>query len=88
VSPVKYELLCYIPEDGILHSHRRVNFKTYLTVLVSICDYLQISYVPINHLPHYYRIMSCYDANNSSLVLNTIRRLQLPLHSNIPKRLL
>jgi hypothetical protein len=23
VSPVKYELGFYIPEDGILHSHRR-----------------------------------------------------------------
>jgi hypothetical protein len=23
VSPVKYELGVYIPEDGILHSHRR-----------------------------------------------------------------
>jgi hypothetical protein len=28
VSPVKYELGFYIPED-ILHSHRRGNFKSY-----------------------------------------------------------
>jgi hypothetical protein len=27
VSPVKYELGFYIPEDGILHSHRRENLK-------------------------------------------------------------
>jgi hypothetical protein len=29
VSPVKYELGFYIPEDGILHSDRRENLKTY-----------------------------------------------------------
>jgi hypothetical protein len=28
VSPVKYELSFYIPEDGILHSHRRENLKS------------------------------------------------------------
>jgi hypothetical protein len=30
VFPVKYELGPYIPEDGILHSHRRENLKCYL----------------------------------------------------------
>jgi hypothetical protein len=30
VSPVKYELGSYIPEDGILHSHRRENLKSYI----------------------------------------------------------
>jgi hypothetical protein len=29
VSPVKYELGFYIPEDGILHSHRREKLKSY-----------------------------------------------------------
>jgi hypothetical protein len=28
MSPVKYELGFYIPEDGILHYHRRKNFKS------------------------------------------------------------
>jgi hypothetical protein len=28
VSPVKYELGSYIPEGGILHSHRRENLKS------------------------------------------------------------
>jgi hypothetical protein len=32
VSPVKYELGVYIPEDGILHSHRRVNHKSYIAL--------------------------------------------------------
>jgi hypothetical protein len=29
VFPVRYELGLYIPEDGILYSHRRVNLKYY-----------------------------------------------------------
>jgi hypothetical protein len=27
---VKYELAFYIPEDNILHSHRRENLKSYI----------------------------------------------------------
>jgi hypothetical protein len=30
VSPVKYELRFYTPEDGILHSHRRENLSSYI----------------------------------------------------------
>jgi hypothetical protein len=33
VSPVKYELGFYIPEDGILHSQRRENLTSYLASL-------------------------------------------------------
>jgi hypothetical protein len=29
MSPVRYELGIYIPEDGILHSQRRENLKSY-----------------------------------------------------------
>jgi hypothetical protein len=29
VFPVRYKLGVYIPEDGILHSHRRENLKSY-----------------------------------------------------------
>jgi hypothetical protein len=29
VSPMKYELGFYIPEDAILHNHRRENLKSY-----------------------------------------------------------
>jgi hypothetical protein len=38
VYPVRYELGFYIPEDGILHSRRRENLKSYiaLTGLVSV----------------------------------------------------
>jgi hypothetical protein len=34
VSPVKYELGFHIPEDGVLHSHRRENLKSYIVVLL------------------------------------------------------
>jgi hypothetical protein len=29
---MKYELGVYIPEDGILHSHRRQNLKSYIAL--------------------------------------------------------
>jgi hypothetical protein len=32
MSPVKYELGFYIPEDDILHSHRRENLKSYIAL--------------------------------------------------------
>jgi hypothetical protein len=32
VSPLKYELGPYIPEEGILHSHRRENLKPYIAL--------------------------------------------------------
>jgi hypothetical protein len=32
VTPVKYELGFYIPEDAILHSHRRENLKSYIAL--------------------------------------------------------
>jgi hypothetical protein len=38
VSPVKYELAIYIPQDDILHSHRRENLKSYLPKLNYIND--------------------------------------------------
>jgi hypothetical protein len=30
--PVRYELGFYIPEDGILHSHRRENLKSFTEI--------------------------------------------------------
>jgi hypothetical protein len=32
VSPVKYELGIYIPEDDILHSHHHENLKSYIAL--------------------------------------------------------
>jgi hypothetical protein len=37
VSPVRYELFFYIPED-ILHCHRHENLKSYNNVQVSILE--------------------------------------------------
>jgi hypothetical protein len=36
VSPVKYKLEFYIPEDTILHSHCRENLKSYILTLVEL----------------------------------------------------
>jgi hypothetical protein len=36
VSPVRYELGPYIPEDAILHSHRHENLKRSLSVCISV----------------------------------------------------
>jgi hypothetical protein len=32
MSPVRYELGFHIPEDGILHSHRSENLKSYIAL--------------------------------------------------------
>jgi hypothetical protein len=40
VSPVRYELGFYIPQDDILHSHRRENLESYListSIQLSAC---------------------------------------------------
>jgi hypothetical protein len=34
VSPVRFELSFYIPEDGIHHSHSRENLKSYISIVV------------------------------------------------------
>jgi hypothetical protein len=36
VSPVKYELGFYIPEDDILHSHRREDLKSDIFICSSL----------------------------------------------------
>jgi hypothetical protein len=35
VSPVRYELGFYIPQEGIPHSHRRGNLKSYIVCFIS-----------------------------------------------------
>jgi hypothetical protein len=42
VSPVKYELGFYIPEDDILHSHCRENLTSYIPVLLILLSVLRI----------------------------------------------
>jgi hypothetical protein len=36
VSPVKYELGSYVPEDDILHSHRREKLESYTADILFI----------------------------------------------------
>jgi hypothetical protein len=38
VSPVKYEMGLYIPEDDILHNHCRENLKSYAVLLCGACS--------------------------------------------------
>jgi hypothetical protein len=42
VSPVKYEPGFYIPEDGILHSHRREHLKSQSYLLILYLELLMI----------------------------------------------
>jgi hypothetical protein len=41
VSPMMYELGLCIPEDGVLHSHRRENLKS--NILLHMCKFLVIA---------------------------------------------
>jgi hypothetical protein len=61
VSPVRYELGFYIPEDGTLHSHRRGNLESYITLTgwalqprrnVSPVRYELGSYIPEDGILH------------------------------------
>jgi hypothetical protein len=50
VSPVRYELSFYVPEDGILHSHRRGNIKSYRIFL----DFFLIGSIMFKQLQHFF----------------------------------
>jgi hypothetical protein len=52
VSPVRYELRMFIPEDGTLHSHRRESLKCYIFSTVSklTYDYYNASIVSVVHV--------------------------------------
>jgi hypothetical protein len=61
VSPVKYELGLYIPEDDILHRLRRENLKSYLALTgctlqwrrnVSLIRYELVFYIPEDDILH------------------------------------
>jgi hypothetical protein len=63
VSPVRYELDYYIPEDDILHSHRRENLNSYTALTdwtvwrrrnVSPVKYELCFYIPEDDILHSY----------------------------------
>jgi hypothetical protein len=74
VSPVKYELGFYIPEDGVLHSHCHGNLKSYIALTgqldsvaetyVSPVRYELAFYVPEDDILHSHRRenLKCYIA--------------------------
>jgi hypothetical protein len=64
VSPVKYELGFYIPEDDIIHRHRREHLKSYIALTgwtlyqrrnVSPMKYELGFYFPGDYILHSYR---------------------------------
>jgi hypothetical protein len=57
VSPVRYELSFYIPEDGILHSHRRENLKSYRSL--GICSYVKCTSPKIPRPPPTFHLSYC-----------------------------
>jgi hypothetical protein len=76
VFPVKYDLDFYIPEDGILHSHRRENLKSYIALTgwalqrrrnVSPVKYSLGFYIPEDGILHSHR--------RENLTLHSINRL-------------
>jgi hypothetical protein len=64
VSPVKYELGSYIPENDVLHSHRSENLKSYIALTgwtlwwrsnVSPVKYELGFYIPEHDILHSHR---------------------------------
>jgi hypothetical protein len=45
MSPVRYELGFYIPEDGYLHSDRRENLKCYKTSNLTLITHVALVYL-------------------------------------------
>jgi hypothetical protein len=48
MSPVKYEMGFYIPEDGTLPSHHRDNLKSH-----------RVSWHPFSDIVHFVQLFSC-----------------------------
>jgi hypothetical protein len=77
VSPVRYELCFYIPED-ILHSHRRENLKSYIALtgwalwrrrIVSPVRYELCFYIPEDDVLHSHCRENLKTYNNGFLTL-------------------
>jgi hypothetical protein len=91
VSPVKYDLGFYFPEDGILHRHRRENLKSYIALTgwalyrrrnVSPVKYDLGFYIPEDGILHRHRrenLKSYRSTYDSFLPTLTRSRPQCPL---------
>jgi hypothetical protein len=69
VSPVRYGLEVYIPEDGILHSHRRENLKSYIALTGwalyrrSNVSLVGMSWVFISHKTEFFIVTAVKSSN-------------------------
>jgi hypothetical protein len=86
VSPVKYELGFYIPEDDILHSHRSGNFKSYIALTgwtlwrrrnVSPVKYELVFYIPEDDILHKFFIVTAVNTSNLTDFLSSLALLFL-----------
>jgi hypothetical protein len=82
LSPVRYELSYYIPEDDILHSHRREKLKSYIALTgwtlyrrrnVSPVRYELSFYIPEDDILHSHRRQ-----NLKSYIVIFMIKFQLP----------
>jgi hypothetical protein len=70
VSPVRYELGFYIPEDGILHSHHYETLKSYITkILFSILFYTSFPHLGLFFYVPLYTVNSPIHIYYHSVVL-------------------
>jgi hypothetical protein len=79
MSPVRYELGFYIPEDGILQSHRGENLKSYIA-LTGRALYWRCNMSPVRYELGFYipedDILQCHrDENLKSHIALTGRAL-------------
>jgi hypothetical protein len=71
VSPVKYELVSYFPEGGILHSHRRGNTKCYKTKTVRLRGSASRPLVLFTHLRQLRGPTRCYFRSSNNHLLSS-----------------
>jgi hypothetical protein len=75
VSPVKYELGFYIPEDDILHSHRRENLKSYMrNFLLRSVRLLLVTANVIPSSPVVTLMMEALSSSETSVLTRATRR--------------
>jgi hypothetical protein len=77
MSPVRQELSFYVPDCGILHSHRRENLRSYieLTGWALILEEKKIAILPSTsiyqvHLPYVFYLFQCISANSHNKIIH------------------
>jgi hypothetical protein len=92
---VKYELRLHIPEDGILHSHRRENLKSYVALTgwtferrrnVSPVRYVLGFYIPEDGVLHSHRRENLKSSNDPYFTISYEFRCIYLSHAILSKR--